>query len=168
MSITLFVSEEYMKNNLPISRNLDNKDIQPNIQMSQELYTQDILGTNFYEYLMDVYSGGTLNANETILVRDYIKPQVAYRALSLALPFLQYSIKNKGSQTQFEDFSNTTDFTSFKFLLSKVDDRSEFYEKRMVKYLCENGNLFPEYQTDNSDIFPPNNSNGFSSGLLFY
>ena len=34
-----FVSEQYMRDNLPISRNLDTKDIQPNIQMAEELDT---------------------------------------------------------------------------------------------------------------------------------
>ena len=43
----LFVTEQYLRDNLPISRNLDTKDIKPNIQSAQELYHQEIRGNNF-------------------------------------------------------------------------------------------------------------------------
>jgi hypothetical protein len=86
MNNILFVSEAYLRDNLPISRNLDTKDIKPNIQAAQDLYIQEILGSNFYEYLLIAFSAQTLNANEVILVQDYIKPAEAYRTLAMAYP----------------------------------------------------------------------------------
>jgi hypothetical protein len=169
MAITLLVSEQYMRDNLPISRNLDTKDITPNIQASQELYLQDILGQNFYQYIMNTFSAQTLNANEVILVQDYIKPAVAYRALEMALPFLQYNIKNKGAMRQTTEFGDSADFTQMRFLLNEVSNRAQFYEKRLVKYLSANDNLFPQFITNNDDIIKPNPRNGWDNGgLLFY
>lgn len=169
MAITLLVSEAYMRDNLPISRNLDTKDITPNIQSSQELYLQDILGQNFYQYIMDTFSAQTLNSNEVILVQDYIKPAVAYRALEMALPFLQYNIKNKGAMRQTTEFGDSADFTQLRFVINEVGNRAQFYEKRLVKYLCANGNLFPQFVSNNNDIISPNPRNGWDNGgLLFY
>ena len=169
MAITLFISEQYMRDNLPISRNLDTKDITPNIQAAQELYLQDILGSVFYEYLMNVYSAQTLNANEIILVQDYIKPAVAYRTLEMALPFLSYQIKNKGAQRQFEDFGDSADFTQLRFIINETGNRAQFYERRLVRYLNVNNTLYPQYIINNDGIIPANNGNGWDNGgLIFY
>ena len=164
----LFVSEQYMRDNLPISRNLDNKDLMPNVQMAEELYIQDILGSEFYSYIYSAFTAQTLTPDEVTLVQDYIKPAEAYRGLALALPFLSFQIKNKGSQKQSDDFSTPTDFSELKFLIHNAENRAEFYEKRVVKYLCMNEALFPQYKTNNDGVITPNNKNGWDSGLLFY
>ena len=169
MAITLLVSEQYLRDNLPISRNLDTKDVTPNIQAAQELYLQDILGSVFYEYIMNVFSAQTLNANEVILVQDYIKPAVAYRTLEMALPFLQYQIKNKGAARQTSEFGDSADFTQLRFIINEVGNRAQFYERRLVRYLSINGTLFPQYVSNNDDIIKPNPKNGWDNGgLLFY
>jgi hypothetical protein len=164
----LFVSEQYMRDNLPISKNLDTKDIKPNIQSSQELYTQDILGSDFYEDLQTKFSAQTLNNEEIVLVQEYIKPAIAYRALGMALPFLAFNIKNKGPQQQSDDFSTSAPGNELRFLISNVENRAEFYENRLVKYLCKNGNLFPLYKSQSDAIIQPNNKNGWENGLIFY
>lgn len=163
-----FTSEQYLRDNLPISRNLDSKDLMPNVQIAEEMIIQNILGSEFYEYLYDKFTGQTLNANEVILVQDYIKPPQAYRALALALPFLYSSIKNKGPQTQSEDFSNSVDLTSLKFLINETKNRAEFYENRLQMYLCKNSGLFPQYTQNNDGVILPDKEQGFDSGLIFY
>jgi hypothetical protein len=168
MNNILFVSEQYMRDNLPISRNLDTKDIVPNIKSSQDLYIQEILGSNFYEYILLQFSAQTLNANETILVQEYIKPAEAYRALSMALPFLAFQIKNKGPQSQFDEFSNSAPGNELRFLISNAENRAQFYEQRLTKYLCVNANLFPQYQSNNDGIIHPNQNPKWDAGLLFY
>ena len=165
---TLFVSEAYLRDNLPISRNLDSQDVIPHIQMAEELFIQDILGANFYDYLITAFSAQTLTANETTLVQDYIKPAEAYRALTLALPFLATQIKNKGPQLQNEDYSTPPDLTSLKFLINETKNRAEFYEKRLNSFLCLSGNSFTNYTTNNTDIVSPTTQAGWDSGLLFY
>jgi hypothetical protein len=168
MNNILFVSEAYLRDNLPISRNLDTKDIKPNIQAAQDLYIQEILGSNFYEYLLIAFSAQTLNANEVILVQDYIKPAEAYRTLAMALPFLAFQVKNKGPQSQFDEFGNPAPGNELRFLISNAENRAEFYEQRLTKYLCVNRSLFPQYQTNNDGIIHPNESPKWDSGLLFY
>jgi len=167
MNNIILISQNYIQDNLPISRNIDFKIIRPNIIAAQETYTQSILGSEFYEHILSAFDAATLTPDEIILVQDYIKPHVAYRTLSMTLPFLQQQIVNKGAQIQREDYSISSSFEEFKFLLHNGDNRAEFYEQRLVKYLCENANLFPLYKTQDG-IIPPNNKNGWNNPLTFY
>ena len=168
MNNILLVSETYMRDNLPISRNIDFKLIKPNIQASQDLWLQDCMGSEFLEHILIEFSGQTLTPDEEILILNYIKTQVAYRSLAMTLPFSQNQIVNKGVQKQREDYSEPTSFQEFKFLLNSVENRAQFYEDRLVKYLCDNSNLFPLYRTQDG-IISPNDKNGFNSGgLIFY
>lgn len=168
MARIYFVSEQYLQDNLPISRNLDIKDLTPHLQMAEELFIQDILGANFYTYLINAFSAQTLNANEITLVQDYIKPAEAYRCLALALPFLNGQIKNKGAQHQFEDYSENPDLTYLKYLQNELDNRSQFYDKRLNSFLSLSGSSYPQYTTNNSDIISPNITAGWDSGLIMY
>jgi hypothetical protein len=168
MTDILLTSESYLRDNLPISRNIDFKIIRPNVISAQELYTQDILGSDFYQHILTAFSGQTLTPNEEILVQNYIKPHVAYRSLSMTLPFVQNQIVNKGVQKQREDYSDATSFEEFRFLLHNVDNRAEFYEEYLVKYLCENSELFPQYKSQPNALINPNPQNGWNSGLVFY
>jgi hypothetical protein len=168
MARIYFVSEQYLQDNLPISRNLDIKDLTPHLQMAEELFIQDILGANFYTYLINAFSAQTLTNDEVILVQDYIKPAEAYRCLALALPFLNGQIKNKGSQHQFEDYSENPDLTYLKYLQNELDNRAQFYDKRLNSFLSLSGNSFSQYTTNNTDIISPNQQAGWDSGLIFY
>lgn len=168
MARVYFVSEQYLQDNLPISRNLDIKDLTPHIQMAEELYIQDILGANFYTYLINTFSAQTLSANEIVLVQDYIKPAEAYRTLALALPFLNGQIKNKGAQNQFEDFSTNPDFSYLRYMQNELDNRAQFYEKRLNSFLCLSGTNYTQYTTNNTDIIAPDKNVGWDSGLIFY
>jgi hypothetical protein len=118
---------------------------------------------------MGVYSAQTLNNDEITLVQDYIKPAVAYRALEMALPFLQYNIKNKGAMRQTTEFGDSADFTQLRFIINEVGNRAQFYERRLVRYLAEYDNLYPQYLLNNDDIIKPNPRNGWDNGgLIFY
>ena len=168
MTNILFVTQEYLENNLPITRNLDSKTLTPNIKMSQEINIQDILGSVFYEYLLLAFSGQTLSSDEATLVQDYIKPATAYRGLCFSLPFVSNLITNKGAQQQREDYSSATPFAEFKFLLSQTEKRADFYEARLIKYLCLNSSLFPLYVSQNGGVNEPNSNKSWNSGLGFY
>jgi len=86
----------------------------------------------------------------------------------MALPFLQYNIKNKGAQRQFEDFGDSADFTQLRFIINETSNRAQFYERRLVRFLVANSSLFPQYIINNDDIISPNNTNGWDNGVLIF
>ncbi len=162
-----FISETYIKENTPLSQNIDVKDILPHIQPAQDLHIQDILGSNFYNYLWTAYSGQTLTANEETLVTK-IKPALAYRAAEMALPFIQYQVKNKGIQTQFGDNSVGVGMSELSYLRNELKNRAEFYSVRVVEYLKENSSLFSGYTTNNTTDIDPDKSSPYNCGIVFY
>ena len=166
MAATLFISEAYIKAFTPIGDLVEWKELKSSTELTQDSYIQDILGTNFYVYLQGKYAAQTLNANEIELV-NRLKPALAYRVASEALPFINYQIKNKGVLTQSGDYSANADLDAMKYLKNELSNRAEFYAKRLSTYLCENSSLFPEYTTNNSDDMSPKKG-GYDSGLAFW
>jgi len=165
----LFVTETYIRENTVFNQNLDIKDIVQNIDPAQDMHVQPILGSTYYEYLLNAYSAQTLTADETTLVM-HIKPMLAYRAAEMALPFIAYQIKNKGPQTQFGENSAAVDQTVISYLRNELKNRAEFYETRLRRYLCLNANLFTGYvnQSLSEDMVPDKSIEGYDSGFAQY
>ena len=162
-----FISETYIRENTVLNQNLDIKDIVNNINVAQDMYIQPILGTNFYNELLTKYSNQTLTADETDLVL-HIKPGLAYRASEMSLPFIQYQIKNKGPQTQSGDNSDSVDTGVLGYLRNELSNRAEFYEQRLVNYLCDNKDLFDGYINNNDEDIKPTDEGNYDGGFAFY
>lgn len=162
-----FITEAYFREIIPFNKNVDMNDITPQFNVAGDMHIQPILGQNYYNELLASYSAQTLNADETILV-GHIQPALAYRVSVMTLPFLNISVKNKGPQTQSGDFSDSVDLTGMKFLKNELENRSEFYETRLVNYLCKNSALFPGYITDNSTDISPSSTSPYDSGFALY
>jgi hypothetical protein len=165
MALTLFVSESYIKQYTPIGELVAWDELQSSAELAQDSWIQDILGSNFYVYLQGVYAGQTLSANEIVLM-NLIKPALAYRVASEAVPFIAFQLKNKGVMTQSGDYAENADLTSIKYVRNELDNRAEFYSLRLSKYLCENSALFPLYISNNSTDMKPN-SQGYDCGIYF-
>lgn len=166
---TLFISENYLKTYTPIGALVQWTEIEPTALIVQQSWIQDILGTNFYNYLKGKYAAQTLNANEIILM-NFIKPALAYRVADKTLPFIQYQIKNKGAQVQRGDYSDSVDLETLRYLREELSGSAEFHEKRLIEYLKKNENLFPEYKNNNNEYMKPakNGDDRYDCGLQFY
>jgi hypothetical protein len=155
MATTFFISQQYLNQFLPITKNINYNDIYPHIVSAHQINIQEFLGTNFYNYLIGVYSAQTLNANEEVLVGTFIKPIAAWRTLYYLLPFISYQITNKGTLQFTSENGNPLDLDGIKYLMKQTLDRCEFYEQRLIKYLCDNSALYPQYKTNNGDDMEP-------------
>ena len=162
---TIFIGEQYLRDTIPFNGNVDMSDLTPHMLVAQEMYIQPVLGTNFYNYMVSKYSGQTLTANEETLM-SYIKPTLAFKVGALALSFLQYSVKNKGPQTQSGDFSTSTDKSILSYLVNEMNNRYEWYNQRLVNYLCDNSSLYPGYTSNNSDDLSPSKTTYSSPFVL--
>jgi hypothetical protein len=167
MNEALFISEEYLKEYTPIGELVQWSEVSSTAWIVQSSFVQDVLGTNFYKYLMNVYYLQTLSTDEIALM-NYIKPALAYRVADKTLPFIHFQIKNKGVQTQRGDYSDPAELEVIRYLREELSSSAEFHFKRLSEYLCENSSLYPGYVTNNSDMMPPKPSSGYDCGLSFY
>jgi hypothetical protein len=165
---TYFISEQYVKDNSPITNNIDPKLIYPHVDGAEKLWIRNVLGSEFYTYLKAAFDAETLNSDEIELVQNWIKPAELWRAIAMAIPWMQWSVRNKGLQTQNSDYSASAGTSETKYMINEADNRAQFYEDQLKRYLCKNENLFPQFINQTDALDQPDQSSAWDSGLLFY
>lgn len=155
MSKALFISREDMVRFTPISGNLDFDRVVQYIEIAQDIHIHEILGSRLYQKLQSDILGSSLTGDYLSLVNIYVKPTLAQYALLEFLPFSQYSINNKGVFKHTSEAAETLDRAEVNAMIEATRDTATHYAKRLVDYLCNYSELFPEYLTNsNNDIHP--------------
>lgn len=162
-----FVTEKWIKENTPITDNVDMTDVMPWIKTAAELWIQPILGMYFYNDLLTKYNAQTLSSDEVALVA-MIKPAIAWRAASDAVYGLSRQLKNKGIQSQSGDFSASVELDEVQFAMAHYRQKGEFYETLIIKYLKENRALFANFTSDsNTDsIIKPQKGDNLGTSII--
>lgn len=132
-----FITENYLKTNTPITANVDVTDVTPYIATQAQLRVMPILGTVFFNYMLDVYNNQTATNDEETLIK-FIQPIVAWRSAEDAVFGLTYQLKNKGLQTQNGDFSSSVSQREVAFGMEHYAQKAAFFEERLIKYLIKN------------------------------
>ena len=146
-----FITETYLKTNTPITANVDVTDVTPYIATQSALRIQPILGTTFYNHMLNAYNTQTLTPDEIDLV-EFIQPVIAWRSAEDAVFGLTYQLKNKGLQTQSGDFSASVSRSEVAFGMEHYAQKASFFEQRLIRWLLANRNLFPIFiSTTNMD-----------------
>jgi hypothetical protein len=165
-----FITENYLKEKTPITRNIDASDIVPFIQTSSDMFVKDILGSYFYDDILDKYNNQNLNSNETVLV-SLIQPVVAWYAASEAVYGVHYSLRNKGIQLQDGENSTAANQNEVVMISKHYKQNGDFYAERLRKYLILNKDVFSKF-TDKlntnsclTDI-TPRSDDGYNSDMM--
>jgi hypothetical protein len=172
MAVTYFITENYLKENTPVSQNCTVKDIIINVKPVADMFTRSILGTYFYNDLLTKYNAQTMDSNELLLL-EYIQPTIAWKAASESVITLSYQLKNKGVQTQNGDFSSNAEFKEVMFLVHHYSDKAEFYMNRLYDYIIKNKELYTIFLNDlNNDSTAKDrcnsgNNNNFNQNIIF-
>jgi hypothetical protein len=146
-----FITENYLKTNTPITANVDVTDVTPYIATQAQLRVMPILGTTFFNYMLEVYNDQTATNDEETLIK-FIQPIVAWRSAEDAVFGLTYQLKNKGLQTQNGDFSSSVSQREVAFGMEHYAQKAAFFEQRLIRYLLKNRSLYPEFiSTENRD-----------------
>jgi hypothetical protein len=180
-----FCTPNFIKLNTLVGENVDTQDLNYITKIAADTWVRSYLGTYFYNYLLTQFNSQSLNANEVILVQDYIQMCVAQRAAAEAIISTTYQLKNKGVQQQTGDFSTAPEFRVIPWVFERTRSQADFYDQRLIDYLVANKSLYPEFtSTLNTDSKVKtqycNNScgcgttncgctsiNAFQSGILF-
>jgi len=155
MAVALFISPEDIKKNTILSGSVDVDKFINFIKIAQEIHIQNYLGTKLYKRIQQGITNNDLNADEVILLNDYIQDALIHFAAADYLPFAAYQVSNGGVFKHNSENSVNADKTEIDSLVQKEREFSQYYVKRLVRYLCNNNKLYPEYtQNQNEDITP--------------
>jgi hypothetical protein len=165
MSYSLFVSETKIKESTAINGNVDAKFLLPYIRVAQEKHVHERLGSDLYNKISNDIVSGTLTGNYKLLVDNYIADMLVHWSFYECIPFLRFKVQNNNIVSKTSETSNPISSSEASDLREEVRNTAEFYENRMIDYICNNVSLFPEYKTNTGADVNPDHSSAFFGGI---
>lgn len=154
-----YVTETFLKQKTPITKNVDASDLAPFIEMSVKAYLEPILGYNFNKELLTKFNNNTLNTIETELV-DFLQYVVSFYAAYDSVPHVTFRFSAKGIQSQFGEFTGAETIQTVEFVQQSFLSFARIYEARLRSFLALNKESFPTYLSSlNREIEAPDQSN---------
>lgn len=159
----LLISENKLKSFTDIDPNVSTSVLLPFISVVQQTKLEYIIGAPYYRSILTQVSGGTISSNTTDynFLTYFCQPLLVWAAYAEALPSIFMRIKNNGIVTGAE---NTVTIKEMEYMQKRADDRSQFFERRMIEEIIFNSNLYPLVYTytSNQGLFPHLGKNYFS------
>ncbi len=124
------------------------------IRRTEDLYIRDLLGGVFYTHLDTSRAAGYLTDDEEVLVLEYIVPYLAHRFYQEYLPSSGIFMTGMGPRVLKEETSEALDVKALEFAVSKSANTAGLYLHRLMQYLKDNADLFPDYVQDECQAAP--------------
>ena len=124
-------------------------------KVAQDIHIHQLLGTDLYDKIQAEITANTLANPYKNLVDVYIQPVLIHYSLYECLPFLSYKIMNKDIVRKISETSTPASLDDIKYMRNIVVNTAQYYAERLVDYVKNNTDLFPEYNTNsNGDLSP--------------
>ena len=167
----LLISEIKLKNFTNINKNVDMDVLKAEVQVAQDIDLQTILGAKFYHHLLSQVqsTGNTFNAEELLLVNDYIQPYLIQTAYFNAIPQIMYRTMNRGIVEGQMESATSVDIETMKYLRSIQKQRADWYAQRLLDYLLtgRGQNKFPDYLNASTiDGIVPDRVQKYNNGIF--
>jgi hypothetical protein len=127
-----------------ITDNVDANDFAPLVQNAAKAFIKPMIGTYFFNDLLEKYNTQTLSADE-IRVVEIMQFSIAWRATAEAGVSLSYQLKNKGYQTQSGDNSEAVEDKVVWKMYDHYIQKSVIFDKELKTLLTDEKDLFPMY-----------------------
>ena len=165
MAEALLISRSDIVKYTAMNGNVDTDKFIQYIKIAQDTHIQNYLGTDLLEKIQADIIAGSLTGNYLTLLTKYVKPMLIHFAMMEYLNFAAFSISNKGVYKHQAENSVSATMEEVNDLVASENKIAEHYAQRFVDYICNNSNLFPEYNSNSSgDMYPSsdvNNSNWY-------
>lgn len=155
---TLFVTENYIKNNTPIQHNVEYKNLRPTIRFVQDSRLQALLGTPLYRELQKQVAEQEvtpIKPDYKILLDDYIVHILVHGFMSEAPVDMLIKYMNVTVGTTNSENIQSASLTQVKYLQEQHKGRAEFYMERLADWLCYNTEKYPEFFTAQEEEMHP-------------
>jgi len=162
-----FVTETFLKDNTPITGNVDAKDLAPFMRTTVTTYVYNMLGYTFTHDLLTKYNAGTLNAKESELV-EFLQYMVSYYAAYDAAPHVSFRLSNKGVQSQSGDYSASEGISAVEYVRREYLKFAKVFESNTRAFLELNKDEFALYTDEtNQDIEAPDGETNAKSSVTW-
>lgn len=164
--VVLFVSEEKIKSFTSVNSNVSPDNLVPFIIDAQNIYLQEVLGSQFYADLKEEIADTNISDINKTLIDEFISPFVLNAALYQAIPFNYIRFREKGLLKGTSEESSPADLKDVQFLRDIVRTNMEFYRERLRRQLTVFGYLYPAYISASlTQNMNPNKRKDYSRGM---
>lgn len=158
------ISEDILKSETILNDNVGAEYFGQAIECAQEIYLQQIIGTSLLNDLCMKVKENKLNANDKILLDEYIIPYLKFKVLcEVTLP-IAFKYRNAGVVQTSNEYSYNTAMKDAQQLATHYDQRANFFAIRLSDYLCANSTKYPAYRNTSSGELNPN-KNSFNTSI---
>jgi hypothetical protein len=168
----LFISETKLKDNTPITDNVDSSELRFAIQQAQAIQIQETLGTNLYEYLLTIVDNDTVNTDPALyrykaLLDNYIQPTLIAWSYYLALDNFWVKFINIGLVQNRSEQGQPVDLKTLQYLKSNAKNQAEFQDNLMRRHLVFRSGWYPQYFSGNLNDgqLPPETDSAFKAPM---
>lgn len=150
----MLISPQKVKSYGVINLNVNESEVGNAIRISQNIYLQDIIGTDLVEHMQElVYNkvkgtGSSIDDEENeaykVLLDDYLAPVLVYRTAVELCTLMTLKIRNMGVVKNSDTNVQATSAGDMKYM-------SEYYEtffydavNKLMDFLCENKEAYEE------------------------
>jgi len=168
----LFISEQKLKDNTPITDNVDSSELRFAIQQSQAIQLQESLGTNLYEYLLKIVDDNTVNTDVSLirykeLLNNFIQPTLIAWSYYLALDNFWVKFMNVGLVQNRNEQGSAVDLKTLQYLKNNAKNQAEFQDNLLRRHLLFRSGWYPEYFSGNlqNGQLPPETDTAFKSNM---
>lgn len=166
MAQALFINRDDITRFTAVNGNVDVDKFIQFVKIAHDIHLQSYLGTDLFDKISTDIVNNTLSGNYLTLVNNYIKPMAIHWAMVEYLPFSAYTIANKGVYKHGSENAETISDTELYKLVEKQRDIAQHYTQRFLDYICDNSDLFPEYNSNSGSDMYPNKNNFFGGWVL--
>jgi hypothetical protein len=168
----LFISEQKLKDNTPITDNVDSSELRFAIQQAQTIQIQESLGTNLYEYFLKIIDDNTINTDVTLirykeLMNNFIQPTLIAYSYYLSLDNFWVKFMNVGLVQNRNEQGSSVDLKTLQYLKTNAENQAQFQDNLLRRHLLFRSGWYPEYFSGNlSDgQLPPETDTPFKSSM---
>lgn len=159
----LLVSENKLKNFTDIDQNVTSAVLLPFIGVVQQTKLEYIIGRKYYVELLNQVQTSTLTTINNNFLQYFCQPLLIWAAYAECLPSIFMRIKNNGIVAGSE---KTITISEMQYMQNRADDRSQFFERRMIEELIYNQSNYPAvYTYTSTDGMRPHLGKNYFSGV---
>lgn len=152
MTTALFIGEQDIKDMSYLDENVDVNLIRPVIVEAQGMHILPLLGTGLHDNVSAQIIAGTLSTLNRTLLNSYCAKSLVYWTLYEGVDVLTFKMTNKSIIKRTSENGNSIEVSDVKRLMSRLKDKAEYYDTRLVKYLMENYTSYPLYYNPGDGI----------------
>lgn len=151
MSYVYYVSENYIRENLPVEYSLLSGNIIPALNQAHLINVMNLVGDRMFNEINRLITTGDINLPQysdwKFLLDNYLQNVVVYWTGVYLTNNLLAKYANRGLQQENSEFGNPIDLSVWRTLKNQMEDLAGYYSQRANDWLYWNQNFFVPFYT---------------------